>query len=145
MIFSWLQVVSCFLAFVVVFPATGFAQDISQAEAVRRAERFVLENGYTSATADQVRAELDPESIERSSNREKVLAGRFNTLKPKAIGAKIGARGRDDGWSIAFDFTSAESSEGRPLCRVLTMSKGGVDLRMEHVDGFRESFAGFDH
>ena len=72
-----------------------------------------------------------------------MLGQRHNTLRPKAIGAKRGRRGDKDGWSIAFDYATAVRG-GRDSCRVVTMNSDGSNIRIEHVDGIRSYFAGFN-
>lgn len=122
---------------------SAWAQAISKQAAVALAEKFVRENGYTDAAPEYIKQHLDFESIEWADSRNELLKQRRDTLLPKAIGAKRGARRDADGWSIAFDFTSRMPA-GRGICRVVTMSQDGSDIRIQHVDGVRQYFAGFD-
>jgi hypothetical protein len=119
------------------------SESISRGAAVEAAERFVVQNGYTDASATQVKERLDPESLERSMDRAKLLSARFNTLKPKAIGLRHARRGRPQGWSVAFDYMDPPTKDVA-VCRVVTMAEDGSEARMEHVDGFRSYFSGFE-
>ena len=75
------------------------------------AETFIARNGYTNLPRDQVRPDLDPESLDWGGSREKELDRRFNTLNPNAIGVKKGVRGKQNGWSIAFDYVGGGQVE----------------------------------
>lgn len=107
------------------------------------AEQFVAENGYTRAKPDRIKQRLDFEPIERAESRSEMLLQRHNTLQPKAIGAKVGRKGSSVGWSIAFAYSS-QVRGGQDSCRVVTMNADGSDIRVEHVDGVRAHFAGFN-
>ncbi len=119
---------------------SALAQPLPQEAAVALAEEFIVENGYTKATRDRIKQQLVFESIERAHTRDEMLRRRYNTLSPKAIGAKRGRKGSNDGWSIAFDHVPASRDE-QATCRVVTMNADGSDIRIEHVDGFRKAFA----
>lgn len=116
------------------------SHNLSKEEAIRIGERFVLENGYTSAPPELIKQQLDHESIEWQGDRKEMLQHRYNSLKPKAIGAKRGRKGETAGWSVAFDRVAGDSSSPA-TCRVVTMDDDGSNMRMEHVDGVRNAFA----
>jgi opacity protein-like surface antigen len=122
--------------------AAAHAQAVSKATAVGLAETFIARNGYTNLPRDQVRPDLDPESLDWGGSREKELDRRFNTLNPNAIGVKKGVRGKQNGWSIAFDYVGG--GQNSRTCRVVTMDEDGTNLTVQHVDGIRSYFAGFD-
>ena len=119
------------------------AQSLSKQAAIALAERFVVENGYTSADPSRIKDQLDFESIEWTDDRNEMLKLRHSTLQPKAIGAKQGRNGDNHGWSIAFDYVRGTFG-GRDVCRVVTMGSDGSSIRIEHMDGFRKFFVGFD-
>ena len=127
-----------FLAFLAPCQS-AWGQTLSQKAAVALAERFIAQNGYTDAPPSKIKSELDSESIEFAESRMDLLQQRRNTLRPKAIGAKQGRRGDKAGWSIAFDFANAGED-----CRVVTMNSDGSNIRIEHVDGIRKFFVGFN-
>jgi hypothetical protein len=118
------------------------AQPISKAAAVALAESFIAKNGYTQLPREQINTVLAPESFELASNREEQLTMRFNRLRPKAIGIKRGGKGESRGWSVAFDFASTDADASN--CRVVTMTEDGQNLVLQHVDGIRRYFVGFD-
>jgi len=73
---------------------------ISKAEAIRLAERFVAENGYTDLDLDPDRVGLTLESIEFASSTKDRLQFRRETLEPKAAGAYP----MGDGWEVQFSY-----------------------------------------
>lgn len=125
-----------------LIPLCAFSQQLSKTEAVSHAETFIAENGYLDLPEAMLKIDLDLESIEWSSGRKAILASRFNSLKSKAIGIRKGAPGRQDGWSVAFDYVD-QASFSSDRCRVVTMRPDGTGIRLEHVDGVRTAFAGF--
>jgi hypothetical protein len=137
--FARLLVVVLFSTYLVDASA---GQPISRSAAVALAQKFVAENGYTDIPKGEVKEKLDPESIEWNGSRKEVLASRFNTLRRLAIGIKDGAKSNTDGWSVAFDYVAGGASSKN--CRVVTMDRDGANIRMQHVDGIRSYFAGFD-
>lgn len=132
-------------AILLLLPALAWAASLSKEEAIQTAERFVLENGYTNAPREKVKAQLDHESIEMivegKEAREQLLDARVDTLKLKAIGIRKGRKGGSDGWSVAFEYTNPSLNE---TCRVVTMNSDGTNMRVEHVDGILSFFKGFD-
>jgi hypothetical protein len=132
------------LALALLIPCqSAWGQSLSQKAAVALAEKFIIQNGYTNAAPDRVKAQLDFESIERAESRSEMLRQRHNTLRPKAIGARKGRKGSKAGWSIAFDYAPSVPG-GRDLCRVVTMDSDGSGIRIEHVAGVRSYFVGFN-
>jgi hypothetical protein len=103
-------------------------------EAVDVAERFVRDNGYTDAPADELKVDLDFESVEFTANREELLLQRKNSLQPKAIGA----RPTSEGWGVAFDYFKPQTD----TCRVVVMRHDGSAIRVQHQDGIREFWLG---
>lgn len=123
-----------------LFPLLAAATDLTKEQSVVLAEKFILENGYTDAPAGALKETLDNESIEWVASRDGLLKERFNSLGKKAIGAKSGRKNQNKGWSVAFDYVNTQYQAS---CRVVTMNLDGSDIRLEHVDGSREFFAGF--
>jgi hypothetical protein len=120
----------------------AYAQALSKGAAIALAESFVAKNGYTNLPPEQIAARLDPESLEWGRSREEQVRYRVNTLVPKAIGIKKGTGRGQTGWSVAFDYVSGGANS--ETCRVVTMSESGTNLVVQHVDGIRKYFAGFD-
>jgi hypothetical protein len=117
---------------VIALLAGGFAwlRPLTADEAVRIAERFVRENGYTDFTPDDPR-QLVPESIEFSRDRRDWLKRRHNTLKPKAVGYFTGSRNNPKGWTVGFALVKPGDSTP-PVGRAVTMDAGGRAVRVEH-------------
>lgn len=115
---------------------------LTKADAVAKAEQFVVSNGYTHAPPEQISPTLTPESLEWTNDRAKRLARRFNTLNPKAVGIRRGSLNSPVGWSVCFDYV--DGGPGSNTCRVVTMGDAGGHLVVQHVDGLRSYFAGFD-
>jgi hypothetical protein len=130
------------LGYLAALPALASAQATSKNALVAMAEQFIADNGYTSRPPAQVKDKLDSESFNFGLSREEELAFRFNTLVPKAIGIKIGQRSKSWGWSVAFDYASA--GDHSAICRVVTMNEDGTSMVMQHVDGKRQYFVGFE-
>ena len=121
---------------------TVYANDLTKNEAIKMAELFILQNGYTNAPANEIKKELNIETIEFANDREDLLQHRFNTLKRKAIGIRKGRKSEEvAGWSVAFDYVDAKSKDH---CRVVTMDPDGSNMGVEHVMGIRSYFVGFD-
>ena len=123
------------------FSTTACASELGKKEAVAAAEIFILENGYTDAPLADVKRNLDHENIQWDQNRDGILKDRANSLKRKAIGIKNGRKGKSPGWSVGFDYVSERHKAN---CRVVTMNLDGSEIKVEHADGIRKYFAGFE-
>jgi hypothetical protein len=114
----------------VVFPAQK--QELSEIEAVRLAEAFVAQNGYTDLRADK--SKLAHETIEWTSNIDDMLKQRHDTLARKAYGIVHGRKGGAPGWTVVFRYSHPASKQERRIGRAVTMNLDGSGLRVEHVD-----------
>jgi len=114
----------------VVFPAQK--QELSDVEAVRLAEAFVAQNGYTDWRADK--GKLAHETIEWTSNIDDMLKQRHDTLARKAYGIVHGRKGGAPGWTVVFRYSHPASKQERRIGRAVTMNLDGSGLRVEHVD-----------
>jgi hypothetical protein len=116
------------------------SETLAMEAAVKVAEKFVAENGYTNLPKSRLKKVLENERIEWTSDHHQLVAQRFNTLSPVAIGVRPGRKNGHSGWSVAFDYTA---NRGDPtVCRVVTMASNGRNIRVEHVDGLRAYFVG---
>jgi hypothetical protein len=116
------------------------SETLTRETAVKVAEKFVAENGYTNLPMSRLKNVLDNERIEWTSDHQQLVAQRFNTLSPVGIGVRPGRKNGDAGWSVAFDYTA---NPGAPtVCRVVTMASNGRNIRVEHADGLRAHFVG---
>jgi hypothetical protein len=119
-----------------------YANDLTKNEAIKMAELFILQNGYTNAPAKEIKKELNIGTVEFANSREELLRRRFNTLKRKAIGVRKGRKSEEvAGWSVAFDYADTKLKN---RCRVVTMDADGSNMGVEHVEGIRSYFVGFD-
>ena len=119
------------------------ASPLSKAEAVALAEKFILENGYTSVEPGWFQAKVNTESLNFGLSREETLRLRKGQLSGKAIGIRSDTqRDGKPGWSVAFDY--AKGDPAPTTCRVVRMHADGTDLYVQHVEGIRTYFVGFD-
>jgi hypothetical protein len=131
------------------FAMSSFAGEdskkVSEQQAVKLAEKFISENGYTTATADS--AHLAPESLAfRANTPAQELALRHNTLEPKAYGILPGGKS-GPGWTVIFQYSkevrasnkqadAGNSVEQRGVGRAVTMDEFGRQLVVQHKDIF---------
>ena len=102
------------------------AQELSAAYAVRCAERFIVEQGYTplSPTADT--NALLPEGIEWSASRVEWLGQRKGTLREQAAGVCTDSTGAPS--IVVFRATSGRGARG------VTLDRAFGSLRVQHQD-----------
>ncbi len=113
----------------VVLPAQ---KQLSEEEAVRLAEEFVAQNGYTDLRPDKNK--LAHETIESESNIDDMLRQRHDTLKRKAYGVLRGRKGGVSGLTVVFRYSHPASKQERRNGRAVTMNLDGTGLRVEHVN-----------
>jgi hypothetical protein len=107
---------------------------IDARQAVRIAERFVRQNGYTDFVPDDLRRLL-PETLEFSSKPSTWLKQRHNTLTPLAVGYRKGARNERDGWTVGFALV--DPINGDPEIGMgVTMDARGRNVTMQHMGFF---------
>jgi hypothetical protein len=100
---------------------------LTQAEAVQRAEIFIIENGYTDLPA--TKAKLVPESLEFFwDDKDTMLQQRHDTLERKAVDS---GGGKDVGWSVVFRYAHHPEEN---VYRVVLMNFDGSHIRVEHQD-----------
>jgi hypothetical protein len=99
------------------------------ARAIEIAEKFVRDNGYTDHVPPDS-SKLTAESIEWEE-RNDWIAGRHNTLRPRARGYLKRGHNQSSGWLVGFDYFEPS---GRGHGRAVTMDEHGGSLRVEHKD-----------
>jgi hypothetical protein len=116
-----------------LLPVGFYAQEkkLNEAEAVRLAEQFIAQNGYTDLPPDK--SKLAYESIEWESNIDEMLRQRRNTLEPKAYGV-VRERKNAPGWTVVFRYKHRATGQMRGNGRAVTMNLDGSKMRVEHVD-----------
>jgi len=123
-------------------------EELPEAKAVRIAEEFVAQNGYTDLPADKDK--IAHETVEFSRNLDELLKFRANTLERKAYGILYKATGTKmgkKGWTVVFreknisdDFYKSISREtGKKITRenyligrAVTMDANFENLLVEH-------------
>lgn len=110
-------------------PEANAAGRIGATQAIKIAEQFVRDNGYTEYVPPDS-SKLTPESIEWSG-RADWISHRRNTLRPKALGCAEGARNDENGWTVGFERVDPSD---RGTGRAVTMDARGGSVRMQHVD-----------
>ena len=118
------------LSAAVVLPAQN--QELSEEQAVRLAEEFVAQNGYTESRPDK--SKFAHETIEWTSNIDDLLKQRHDTLEPKAYGIRHGRKSGAPGWTVVFRYSHPSSKQEHRNGRAVTMNLDGGGLRVEHVD-----------
>lgn len=112
---------------------------LTEADAIRVAERFVEENGYTDlAPADKTK--LSFESLDAADPEER-LKHRYNTLERKAYCVGGGSPGKY-GWTIVFHYNANNeiyrqiipNFDQQVAGRAVTMSPDGSNIKMQHQD-----------
>jgi hypothetical protein len=102
---------------------------INALQAVRIAEEFVRDNGYTDFVPPDA-SKLVAESIEWEG-RDQWIANRHNQLRSRALGYLGPGRYQSSGWLVAF--RPVEPAD-RGSARGVSMDEHGRRLRMEHKD-----------
>lgn len=105
---------------------------LTEAEAIRRAEEFIRENGYTDLPPREGR--LDCETVEWKKDRDSLLKRRYDTLERKAFAVARHRKGGVPGWSVAFRQKAARSGPDGETGRAVTMDPDGGNMRLEHLD-----------
>lgn len=114
---------------------TRTQKKLSESEAVRLAECFVVQNGYTDLPPMQDLSKLSYETFDDVPPAERALEVRRNTLERRAYGVRNGGKGGDrvdvaDGWTVVFRYNPDTKGRGRAV----TMDAYGNHIRMQHPD-----------
>jgi len=107
-------------------------RNLTEAEAVKFAQQFIAQNGYTDLQPDKTR--LANETIEWQSNVDEMLKERRDTLQRRAFGIVRERKGSSAGWAVVFRYKHLSGREERRIGRAVTMNLDGGDARVEHVD-----------
>lgn len=98
-------------------------------EAIKLAEQFIIEQGYTDAKPDQSYHLIVLEKSEFATDTTRILKDRFNSVKRKAIGVKE----HGNSWTVGFMLINEEENIGRgvtmdTLGRNIIMQKSSLRL-----------------
>src|SRR5713101_4825602 len=105
---------------------------LTEAQAIKLAEHFIAQNGYTDLPPDK--AKLAYETIEWESNVDEMLKERHDMLQRGAYGVVRGRKAGSAGWTVVFRYKHPTDREERSLGRAVTMNLDGRAARVEHVD-----------
>jgi hypothetical protein len=106
------------------------SRPISESEAIRLAEDFIVRNGHTDLPPDPDPRKLTAEPVVLSSTVEEELRLRHDTLERKADGAYGGA----GGWMVYFRYkNNKRDPEWR---RAVTMDARGHRIHIMHQDAY---------
>ena len=127
------------LSIVLVWGLTSAFQTTDQMtkeQAVKLAEQFIIDNGYTNLPADK--SKLSYELFDRYENNvDSILKRRHNTLQPKAFCISEDK----DRWDVGFLSTGVDLSKLDSIQRQTNLSgravlvmKDGKEIRIAHKD-----------
>lgn len=107
------------------------ADENPEARAVRMAEEFIAQNGYTDLPP--AKDKLSYETVEMASGVDEMLKWRHDTLTRKAYGLVYrGRMGTKGGWTVVFRPQPRHSGGKDVWGRAVTMDKDFQNLRVEH-------------
>ena len=112
-----------------------YSEKDRQEEAIRKAEEFVIEQGYAHKKINLDSTSTELGVLERSGfSREQVREWRYNSLIPKAVYVKK----QQEGWLIGFQYTENEYWDSDttmiPIRQVIVNNDGPI--RIKHEDMF---------
>lgn len=138
------QIIACLLLLPLV--SSGFQQKrkLTEAEAIQKAEEFIVQQGYTDLPPSKDKSKWSPDSVwGKPDNFE--MQFRRNSLEPRAYGVarENGARGRYS-WIVVFrknpnherykEIIPNYEERAKKVGRAVTMDAYGGGIRMEHQD-----------
>jgi hypothetical protein len=106
--------------------------ELTEAQAIEFAEKFIERNGYTDLPPDKEK--LAYESIEWESNVNEMLRMRHNTLERKAFGISRGRKGDFVGWTVVFKYKNPPDKQTKKNGRAVTMNLDGSEATVVHQD-----------
>ena len=98
---------------------------LTEIEAIKLAEKYVLENGYTDNELQIDSTIIQPDITEQVMDKKGVIQLRRNTLKPKAVFESKGLRR----WTVGF-----QSIKDSTRFRIIRIYGNGKRIEMEHQD-----------
>lgn len=109
---------------------------LAKEQAIKLAEQFIIDNGYTNLSADK--SKLSYELFDHyEKNTDSILKRRYNTLQPKAFCISESK----DRWDIGFLSTGIDLSKLDSIQRqanlpgrAIIVMKDGKEIRIAHKD-----------
>ncbi len=114
--------------FIAVSPVCGEQKIIEELQAVQIAVEFVKDNGYTDVPPKKEK--FVRESLERSSDVDKILELRQGSLEPRAYGISQGA----SGWTVVFKYKQPCEHCNPNVGRAVSINADGTNIRVHHQD-----------
>ena len=115
-------IILCFL--ISILTSCGTSR-LTENEAIRLAEKYVVEQGYTNRKVQIDTSKIEPDLVEQVMSSNGILQMRYNTLKPKAVFNSKGQRK----WTVGFQNT--QDSTRFSLVRIY---RNGKRIEMEHQE-----------
>ena len=110
-------------------------KNITEKQAIKLAEEFIQNNGYTSLKPDKTKISFEL----FDENLDNVLKQRYNTLQPKAFCISISVK--NNRYDIGFLSTSVNINKLSPTerksnlpGRAVSVNLDGKEIRMVHQD-----------
>ena len=108
---------------------------LSESEAIKKAEQFVIEQGYTDLPRTEEKSKLKPEAVFGGTDAPSLVLRR-NTLERSAYGV-LKEEGKSGYWIVVFCY-SAQPDLNR--ARAVAVHPFGKDVKIQHQD-FNLEFA----
>jgi len=108
---------------------------LSESEAIKKAEQFVIEQGYTDLPPTEEKSKLKPEAVFGGTDAPS-LALRRNTLERSAYGV-LKAERMSGYWIVVFCYSVQPDSN---RARAVSVHPFGKDVKIQHQD-FNLEFA----
>ncbi|WP_396152989.1 hypothetical protein [Flavobacterium sp.] len=112
-------------------------QSLSKNQAIRIAENYVIEQGYSDKIIDLKKTKIDSEILDQYQTSEEIAKLRHNLLNSKAVYSK----NTENGWIIGFKYKNEKFNEIRNGIRFgkgVLISENGKVIKMFHENiGFR--------
>jgi len=108
---------------------------LSKEKAIKLAEQFIIDNGYTNFPADK--SKISYELFESKNNLDDILKSRHNTLQPKAFCISEGKDRWDVGFvSVGVDLAKLDSMQRQTdlTGRAVIVMKNRREIRLAHKD-----------
>jgi len=110
---------------------------LTQEQAIKLAEKFIIENGYTSLPPDKSKLSYELLDQLKDNNIDSILKLRQNTLQLKAFCISED----NDKWNIGFLYTNIDLSKLDSVQRksdlpgrAVIVMKNGKEIRIAHKD-----------
>jgi len=115
-------IILCFVISILISCGTS---RLTENEAIRLAEKYVAEQGYTDKKIQIDTAKIEPDIVEQVMLPSGILQMRYNTLKPKAVFNSKGQRK----WTVGF-----QNTRDSTRFRIVRIYRNGKRIEMEHQD-----------